>query len=110
MSEVKSLRVFRNASNRIFYLKPRPGADPKEKSFLLGPGETVQAMDEAEEKLFSVYGDLRDVAAETPAIGNQISDLQKQLDAEREKNAALTKNSELMQSQIATLSQGKKPK
>lgn len=109
MSDVKRYRVFRNASSRIFYLKARSGikTDP---SFLLHPGATVEAMDEAEDKLFSTYGDLRDVEKETPALGNQISDLQKQLDAEREKNAALTKKSEQMESQIATLSQPRKPK
>lgn len=94
MESTKSRIVFRNASQRIFYLKARPG---EEKDFLFGPGMTLQAMDEQEEKQLSTYHpDIIDVAKEAPALGTTISNLQKQLDDEKAKNKELlAKHSEM---------------
>lgn len=86
--EKKSRIVFRNPQPRIWYLQRRPDQPPSETSFLLGPNQTVEALDEAEEMLLATMG-LVDVAKETPAISNSIDTLKKQLEEERAKNAAL---------------------
>lgn len=91
MEESKRSRiVFRNASPvRSFYLRSRDPNDPK-KDFILGPGMTVEALDEVEEiQLASMSYDLVDVAKETPALANTLDALRKELEAEKAKNAQL---------------------
>lgn len=72
----------------IWYLQRRPNQPPSENNFILGPNQTVEAMDEAEEMLLASVG-LVDVAKESPAIANSIETLQKELEAEKARNAVL---------------------
>jgi len=86
---VKTSRiVFRNPKNMVWYLQRRPNQSPSEPNYYLGPNETVEALDEAEERLLMSMG-LIDVAKESPAIANSLDVLQKQLEEERAKNATL---------------------
>ena len=95
MQTVKSRIVFRNQSNRIWYLQRRPNQPTSENSFMLGPNETVEALDGAEEMLLASMG-LVDVEKETPAIANNIKTLQDELAAERAKNAILVTQNEAL--------------
>lgn len=102
----KSLKVFRNASARIFYLKDRvqreEGDQPQ--NFAFGPGMTVQAMDAKEEALLeSRHPEIIDVAKEAPQVGENISALHKQLTEEQAKNAELLKKHDLLTSKIEEL-------
>lgn len=88
--------VFRNSSQRIYYIRTRPGQGPSEKSYLLRPGESVEALDEKEEIQFASMSDLRDVAKESPLIGTSIVSLEKQLaEAKKENDSLKSQNDEL---------------
>lgn len=93
----KNRKVFRNAGNRIFYLRPRPG---ESKEFMFGPGMTIEAQDDAEEnQLSTIHQDFRDVALETPALANAMSSLQTQLAEEKEKNKVLLAEKKALEEQ-----------
>lgn len=98
MEEVKRRKVFRNASaNREFGLRERV---PGEGTFIFRPGQTVEALDEAEEKQLGAYFEIKDVAKETPALANTIHDLQKQLEEERAKNKTLKTDKETLEAEV----------
>lgn len=99
MEEVKRRKVFRNASTvRIFYLKPREAGGPE---FRLEPGMTVEAMDDAEEKILGCNFDLRDVEKDTPALSSSLDKLQAQLAAEQAKNAELIATNKALKDESA---------
>ncbi len=82
--------VFRNISKRIFYLRQRPSQNKSEKSFPVRQGQTVQALDEKEEKMLAeMTGSFVDVSKESPLI---VSELQK---AQKELAEALAENAKL---------------
>jgi peptidoglycan hydrolase CwlO-like protein len=98
MEDVKRRKVFRNASaNREYGLRERVKG---EGTFIFRPGQTVEALDEAEEKQLGAYFEIKDVALETPALANTISDLQKQLDDERAKNKTLKAEKETLEVEV----------
>lgn len=82
-------KVYRNASARQYHIRPRPGQSEDDKYFVLHPGETIQALDEAEEKQFSDIREFKDVEKESPAIAKSLDELQAQLEASRKENEAL---------------------
>jgi hypothetical protein len=88
IAERTSRIIFRNPKNMIWYLQRRPDQPASEASFVLGPNQTVEALDEAEEKLLASVG-LIDIAKETPSIVMSIDALKKQLAEEQAKNATL---------------------
>lgn len=89
-------KTFRNPLNKRFYLRNRTGGT---QDHVLGPGEVVQALDEQEEKLLEGIG-LIDVAKETPPIARTIEDLQSQLAAAKDENAALRKDKESLEGKL----------
>ena len=86
--KTNTLPFFRNPKNMIWYLQRRPDQQPSESNFLLGPNQTVQALDEAEAMLLASMG-LIDIAKDTPMITNSLDTLKKELEAEKAKNATL---------------------
>lgn len=81
--------VFRNPmQEKIWYLQRRPDQPKSEASYILGPNQTVEALDEAEEMLLASMG-LVDITKESPAIANNIDSLKSEVAVERVKNADL---------------------
>ena len=97
----KSHIVFRNPKNMIWYLRRRPNQPASENSFMLGPNESVEALDEAEEMLLASLG-LVDVAKDTPALSNNMDALRAELEAEKAKNATLTAQNAALQAKDST--------
>lgn len=103
----KQETMFRNAGNRIFYLKPRAG---EKKDFLFGPGMTIKPMDADEELLLATISmDIRDVAKEAPIVGGVISDLQQKVAEERKMNHDLKAANADLQAQLAKLQKTPEP-
>lgn len=97
MEETKRFKVFRNNSDvRVIRLRSRDPEKPREDYDLL-PGKTVEALDTQEELLLASMSYLTDVEKETPEMGTKLSDLQKQLADEREKNNALREENSRLQ-------------
>jgi hypothetical protein len=93
MADVKSLRVFRNAGQKIFYLRRRPEQPTSAANFSFIPDATIRALDEAEDTMLAtISADIRDVAKETPIMSNEIDDLKKRLEAARAENEQLKKD------------------
>ena len=88
-SKAHTQPIFRNPSQiRTWYLQRRPNQPQSEASYILGPNQTVEALDTAEAMLFASVG-LIDIEKETPAIANSMDILKQELAAERAKNAEL---------------------
>ncbi len=109
--EVKAVqrRVFRNISPiRKFYLQPRAGSKI---DFILGPGQTVEAMSEAEEHLLDGMGEIVDVAKDAPAIGNSMAALNKQLaEAKAENDKLRAENDGLKKTRVPEAAPSKRKK
>lgn len=93
--EFKNRIIFRNPMNRVWYLQRRPDQAASEANYILGPNQTVEALNEAEEMLLASVG-LVDVRKESPAIANSIDSLRKQLEEAKSKNAELVAQNELL--------------
>lgn len=92
---VKRRKLFRNQwPSKKFYLRSR---DPEKanQDFVLLPGATVEALDESEEKLLDAMG-LVDVEKESPAVASAHEALQKELAAEKAKNAQLQEDNKAL--------------
>ena len=87
--------VFRNPKNMIWYLQRRPNQPKAESSYSLGPNDTVEALDTAEEMLLASMG-LIDVEKETPVLADNMAALRAELETERAKNAALLAQNEAL--------------
>lgn len=99
MAETMTRKMFRNPwTEKKFYLRSRNPDNPRE-DYVLMPGATVEALDEAEEKLLASMS-LIDIAKETPAIANATEQLQKQLAEEKEKNAALLEHNKALNAEV----------
>jgi hypothetical protein len=85
----KQFGIFRNSGRRIYYLKARPHQQTSEKTFAVGPGQTVQAMDAEEETMLGRMFEFVDINKETPQIATAIENLNKELAEARAENARL---------------------
>lgn len=102
LEKPKGRTVFRNAGQRIYYVRPRPGAATKA-DHVFGPGDTLEAQDDAEEQQWSTIGDLRDVRKETPALSGKLDSLQKQLDEAKAQNDALRTEKAELEKRVETV-------
>jgi hypothetical protein len=99
MEEVKRRQMVRNPwPVKKFYLRSRNPENPRE-DFILEPGATVEALDEAEEKLLTSMS-LIDVEKESPAIASLADGLRAQLAEEKAKNEALKAEKEALEAEV----------